>query len=171
MKWLWIGLMAASVAAFAGCSDSGSTGGSSTDSSSSAASNAPPAPSSATSDGPAKVDEKQYKTTASGLKYAVLAPGSGAEAKDGDNVHVHYSGWLENGTKFDSSVDRGEPIAFPLGQGMVIKGWDEGVKGMKIGEKRQLRIPSDLGYGPSGQGPIPPNATLIFDVELVKIGQ
>lgn len=122
--------------------------------------------------GPTKVDPKKYVTTKSGLKYAILSPGKGAVAKKGQSVSVHYTGWLKsNGSKFDSSVDRGTPFEFNLGAGMVIKGWDEGVAGMKIGEKRQLMIPPDLGYGPNGTpgGPIPPNATLIFDVELKGI--
>lgn len=119
--------------------------------------------------GPAKVDEKKYKTTATGLKYAVLKPGNGAEAKNGQTVAVHYTGWLKDGTKFDSSRDRGEPIRFPLGTGGVIPGWDEGIKGMKVGEQRQLVIPPKLGYGEGGSPPvIPPNATLVFDVELVE---
>jgi len=110
-----------------------------------------------------------YETTESGLQYAVLAPGEGAEAKSGDQVAVHYTGWLEDGTLFDSSLnpDRCGPIRFPLGSGRVIKGWDEGVAGMKVGERRQLRIPPDLAYGAEGSGPIPAAATLIFDVELL----
>lgn len=88
----------------------------------------------------------------------------------GKTVSVHYTGWLENGNKFDSSVDRGQLFSFPLGAGRVIKGWDEGVQGMKVGGKRKLTIPSDLGYGSRGAGGvIPPNATLIFDVELLGI--
>jgi FKBP-type peptidyl-prolyl cis-trans isomerase len=120
--------------------------------------------------GPTKVDAKKFKTTSSGLKYAVIKEGKGDGAKDGQTVSVHYTGWLEKGgTKFDSSVDRGTPFEFPLGGGQVIKGWDEGVKGMKAGEKRQLVIPAKLGYGERGAGGvIPPNATLIFDVELLK---
>mgnify|MGYP000291563967 CR=1 FL=1 len=110
-------------------------------------------------------------TTPSGLQYEDTVVGSGAEATKGQYVSVHYTGWLKsNGKKFDSSVDRGEPFVFGLGAGMVIKGWDEGVAGMKIGEKRKLTIPPDLGYGARGAGGvIPPNADLIFEVELLKI--
>ena len=111
-------------------------------------------------------------TTASGLQYEDTTPGTGAEAKPGQHVHVHYTGWLYNdgqqGAKFDSSVDRKDPFAFSLGAGQVIKGWDEGVAGMKIGGKRTLIIPPQLGYGARGAGGvIPPNATLKFDVELL----
>lgn len=109
-------------------------------------------------------------TTASGLKYEDLKVGSGAEAVAGKTVSVHYTGWLEDGTKFDSSVDRGEPFSFRLGAGGVIAGWDEGVAGMKVGGKRRLVIPSALGYGTRGAGGvIPPNATLIFEVELLSV--
>ncbi|MCD4650305.1 MAG: FKBP-type peptidyl-prolyl cis-trans isomerase [Candidatus Cloacimonetes bacterium] len=109
-------------------------------------------------------------TTDSGLKYEVLKKGNGAIAKAGDKVSVHYTGWLLDGKKFDSSVDRGTPFDFQLGAGRVIKGWDEGVAGMKIGEKRMLVIPPELGYGARGaRGAIPPNATLKFEVELLKI--
>jgi len=122
------------------------------------------------SNGPTKVDDASYQTTASGLKYAVITEGAGDTARAGQQVSVHYTGWLENGKKFDSSRDRNQPFAFPLGQGRVIKGWDEGVAGMKIGEQRQLVIPAELGYGSRGAGgAIPPGATLIFDVELLKI--
>ena len=114
--------------------------------------------------------QEKIVTTASGLKYEDLKVGEGAEAKSGDRVEVHYTGWLENGTKFDSSVDRGKPFPFPLGAGRVIKGWDQGVAGMKVGGKRKLIIPPALGYGERGAGGvIPPNATLIFEVELLKI--
>lgn len=108
--------------------------------------------------------------TASGLKYVDQTIGTGEVAVAGKTTTVHYTGWLENGTKFDSSVDRGQPFSFPLGAGRVIKGWDEGVQGMKVGGKRKLTIPSDLGYGARGAGGvIPPNATLIFDVELLGV--
>ena len=114
--------------------------------------------------------QEKIVTTASGLKYEDLKVGEGAEARSGDRVEVHYTGWLENGTKFDSSVDRGKPFPFPLGAGRVIKGWDQGVAGMKVGGKRKLIIPPALGYGERGAGGvIPPNATLIFEVELLKI--
>jgi FKBP-type peptidyl-prolyl cis-trans isomerase FkpA len=110
-------------------------------------------------------------TTASGLKYEDLVAGTGAEAKAGQSVTVHYTGWLTDGKKFDSSKDRKDPFVFPLGAGRVIKGWDEGVQGMKVGGKRKLTIPPGLGYGPRGAGNvIPPNATLIFEVELLKAG-
>jgi FKBP-type peptidyl-prolyl cis-trans isomerase len=121
--------------------------------------------------GPTKVSG-QPTTTASGLQYWDIAVGSGATAAPGNSVKVHYTGWLTTGKKFDSSRDRNEPFSFPLGAGQVIKGWDEGVAGMKVGGKRQLRIPPDLGYGASGAGGvIPPNATLIFDVELLDVGK
>jgi FKBP-type peptidyl-prolyl cis-trans isomerase len=108
-------------------------------------------------------------TTKSGLQYWQLKAGNGAVAAKGDIVHVHYTGWLTNGDKFDSSVDRGQPLQFWLGKGQVIAGWDEGVAGMKVGERRQLRIPAKLGYGEKGTGGIPPNSDLIFDVELVSV--
>lgn len=109
-------------------------------------------------------------TTPSGLKYQVLKAGDGNVARSGQSVKVHYTGWLTDGTKFDSSVDRGEPFSFKLGAGQVIPGWDEGVAGMKVGEKRRLTIPSNLAYGKRGAGGvIPPNATLVFDVELLGL--
>lgn len=108
--------------------------------------------------------------TSSGLQYRDDAVGEGQEAKAGDTVSVHYTGTLENGSKFDSSRDRGQPLRFPLGAGRVIQGWDEGVAGMKVGGKRTLVIPPELGYASRAIGPIPPNSTLIFDVELMGIG-
>lgn len=113
-------------------------------------------------------------TTSTGLQYFDAVIGEGDEAKAGQYVSVHYTGWLyqdgEQGAKFDSSRDRNDPFAFPLGAGMVIKGWDEGVQGMKVGGQRTLIIPPELGYGPRGAGGvIPPNATLKFDVELLGV--
>ena len=110
------------------------------------------------------------QTTSSGLKYVDMVPGNGASPRTGDTVTVHYTGYLLNGKKFDSSVDRNEPFSFTLGVGHVIKGWDEGVATMKVGGKRKLIIPSQLGYGARGAGEvIPPNAELIFDVELLGV--
>ena len=113
-------------------------------------------------------------TTATGLQYEDTVVGDGAEALKGQSVTVHYTGWLYNngvqGAKFDSSKDRNDPFVFSLGAGMVIRGWDEGVQGMKIGGKRTLIIPAELGYGARGAGGvIPPNATLKFDVELLAV--
>lgn len=114
--------------------------------------------------------EGQTITTPSGLKYTEVKIGTGAEATVAKRVYVHYTGTLENGKKFDSSLDRGQPFDFILGQGMVIAGWEEGIKGMKVGGKRKLVIPSKLGYGDKGAaGVIPPKATLIFDVELMDV--
>lgn len=130
--------------------------------------------------GPAGADDKDKKdskeekvvTKPSGLKYVDQKEGTGTEAKSGKKVTVHYTGWLKDGTKFDSSKDRGDPFVFPLGAGRVIKGWDEGVAGMKVGGKRKLIIPPDLGYGARGAGGvIPPNATLTFEVELLKVAE
>ncbi|MGH9881533.1 MAG: FKBP-type peptidyl-prolyl cis-trans isomerase [Pyrinomonadaceae bacterium] len=109
-------------------------------------------------------------TTASGLKYSDLVVGTGATPQRGQTVTVHYAGMLENGTKFDSSYDRGVPSDFRIGVGAVIKGWDEGLMSMKVGGKRKLIIPPNLGYGPEGRPPtIPGNATLVFDVELLGV--
>jgi len=118
---------------------------------------------------PSKVTGAPTKT-ASGLEYWDIKVGSGATAKKGDNVVVNYTGWLTSGKKFDSSIGRGPFTVENLGNAPVIKGWNEGIQGMKVGGKRQLRIPPDLAYGPNGfPGAIPPNATLIFDVELLGI--
>ena len=122
----------------------------------------------------AKKSESKMKSTPSGLQYQDTVEGTGASPKAGQTCVMHYTGWLwENGAKgkkFDSSVDRGAPFTFPIGQGRVIKGWDEGVATMKVGGKRTLLIPPQLGYGARGApGAIPPNATLLFDVELLEI--
>jgi len=115
--------------------------------------------------------EENVVTTDSGLQYVVLQEGTGASPADGQTVTVHYTGTLEDGTKFDSSRDRSRPFSFRVGVGQVIRGWDEGVGDMRVGERRKLIIPPDLGYGARGAGGvIPPNATLIFDVELLRIG-
>jgi len=118
--------------------------------------------------------EEKVVTMPSGLKYIDHVAGTGAEAVDGATLDMHYTGWLyengKRGKKFDSSLDRGRPFSFKLGAGMVIKGWDQGVKGMKVGGKRELIIPPDLGYGSRGaSNVIPPNATLDFEVELLKV--
>lgn len=119
---------------------------------------------------PTEVDEGDYVTTDSGLKYYDLEVGDGASPQVGQGVAVHYTGWLEDGTKFDSSLDRGQPFTFALGMRQVIPGWDEGVTTMKVGGRRQLVIPPELGYGQQGAGGvIPPNATLIFEVELLAV--
>ncbi len=126
----------------------------------------PPAP-----DAPSEVDEDEYTTTESGLQYADLEEGEGDEAQEGDAVTVHYTGWLEDGTRFDSSYTRGEPLPVVVGAGQVIPGWDEGLVGMKAGGRRQLVIPPDLAYGEQGAGGvIPPDATLIFEVEMESVG-
>ncbi len=119
---------------------------------------------------PSKVTGDGMKTP-SGLIYWDIKVGNGETAKEGSHVRVHYTGWLTTGKKFDSSVDAGKPFDFTIGNGDVIKGWEEGVAGMRVGGKRQLRIPPNLAYGADGTpgGPIPPNATLIFDVQLLQV--
>jgi FKBP-type peptidyl-prolyl cis-trans isomerase FkpA len=124
----------------------------------------------------AATGQAKMTTTKSGLKYIDLKDGTGEVATKGDTVQVHYTGWLyvdgKRGMKFDSSLDRGMPFPFKLGAGQVIRGWDEGVDGMKVGGKRELIIPPDLGYGARGfPGAIPPNATLNFEVELLKVSK
>jgi len=110
------------------------------------------------------------RMTDSGLKYEDLVVGEGEQATAGQMVVVHYTGWLTDGTKFDSSLDRNDPFSFPLGGGRVIRGWDEGVEGMCVGGQRKLTIPPQLGYGAAGAGGvIPPNATLVFEVELLEV--
>jgi len=109
-------------------------------------------------------------TTESGMRYIDITVGEGASPTQGQTCMMHYTGWLTDGTKFDSSRDRGQPFGFPIGAGRVIRGWDEGVASMNVGGRRLLIIPSELGYGPNGRPPvIPPNATLIFDVELLEV--
>lgn len=116
------------------------------------------------------VNDQEFTTTPSGLRYKDEVVGQGTPAKAGDQVTVHYTGWLEDGTKFDSSRDRGEPFQFALGAGSVIRGWDEGVAGMNVGGRRRLLIPSELGYGSRAVGGvIPANATLVFEVELLGV--
>ena len=129
----------------------------------------PSTQSSLSTSSPMKVNG-QPTTTPSGLQYWDIVVGTGATAAPGNAVKVHYSGFLTTGQKFDSSRDRGEPFSFPLGEGQVIKGWDEGVAGMKVGGQRQLRIPPQLGYGAAGAaGAIPPNEKLIFDVDFLEV--
>lgn len=119
---------------------------------------------------PPSITGENLNTTNSGLRYEDLIVGDGTLAQPGSTVSVHYTGWLQDGTKFDSSLDRNQPFSFQLGQGEVIRGWDEGVSGMKVGGKRRLIIPPDLAYGSQGAGGvIPPNATLIFEVELLGV--
>jgi len=127
------------------------------------------APAAPNTNAPTQVTGDGVKTE-SGLQYWDIKVGTGEEAQSGDKVKVHYTGWFTSGKKFDSSVDAHQPYSFTLGQGNVIKGWDEGVAGMKVGGKRQLRIPPELAYGEQGyKNIVPPNATLIFDVQLLSV--
>ena len=124
----------------------------------------------ADSGGAMAIDSAALTKTATGLQYQDIVVGTGPEATPGQVAVVHYTGWLTDGKKFDSSRDRGEPFEFPLGGGQVIAGWDQGVAGMKVGGQRKLVIPSELGYGPMGSPPvIPGGATLVFDVELLNL--
>jgi len=166
----WLAL--AALIAVTGCqqqSGSSSASTSSTTTSTGTAAAPAPAPAPATQP-PADASGAKEVTMPSGLKYVDMTVGDGTLAESGKTVSVHYTGWLTDGTKFDSSVDRGQPFSFTLGAGQVIRGWDEGVAGMRVGGKRKLTIPSDLGYGSRGAGGvIPPNATLVFDVELLGV--
>jgi len=151
--------------ALAGCQQTSTTESTST-TTGTAATSAPSASAPATSG----ATEGQERTLAGGLKVTDIKVGSGPMAESGQSVSVHYTGWLTDGTKFDSSLDRGEPIAFVLGSGRVIRGWDEGLKGMRVGGKRKLTVPSAMGYAERGYPPvIPPDATLVFEVELMDV--
>ena len=158
--------------ALAGCQQTSTTEKSSTATTNTAATGTsatsePAAGTSATTSG---ATEGQERTLPGGLKVTDIKVGSGPMAESGQTVAVHYTGWLTDGTKFDSSLDRGQPITFPLGTGAVIRGWDEGLKGMRVGGKRKLTIPSSMGYGAQGYPPvIPPDATLQFEVELMNV--
>ena len=167
MKRSIIWLAAAVLLGALGCAHGGGSG--STDASTTAPAPAPAAP--ATPAPPAGGASPATEISLpSGLRYQDLAVGDGALAETGMSAAVHYTGWLTDGTKFDSSVDRGQPFSFRLGAGQVIRGWDEGVRGMRVGGKRKLTIPPDLGYGAAGSGRvIPPNATLVFEVELLDV--
>jgi FKBP-type peptidyl-prolyl cis-trans isomerase FkpA len=165
-RFLALAAMAVLVSA-AGCQQSATNGGAASNSTSgSGAVSNPPS-----GDAPATGSiSGGVVTTPSGLKYEDLSVGDGTQAERGNRVSVHYTGWLTDGTKFDSSLDRGQPFQFRLGEGQVIRGWDEGVAGMRVGGKRKLTIPPNLGYGEGGAGAlIPPNATLVFEVELLSV--
>lgn len=164
-RFLALAALAVLVSA-AGCQQSATNGGATTSSSGSGAVATTPS-----GDAPAAGSiSGGVVTTASGLKYEDLNVGDGTQAERGNRVSVHYTGWLTDGTKFDSSLDRGQPFQFRLGEGQVIRGWDEGVAGMRVGGKRKLTIPPNLGYGEGGAGAvIPPNATLVFEVELLSV--
>lgn len=122
-----------------------------------------------TTSSPISTTEAPVLPNSAGLQIETLREGSGEPVKNGDVVSVHYTGLFTDGKKFDSSVDKNRPFSFKIGDGRVIKGWDMGVLGMKVGEKRKLVIPPELGYGARGKGPVPPNAVLIFEIELLEI--
>jgi len=165
MKNGWAALALGSLIGMWGCASGGGAGSPSASAGStsdSAAKAAPPSAGSSVNAGTI--------TLPSGLKYEDIKVGEGPVADNGMSVTVNYTGWLTDGTKFDSSLDQGKPFTFSLGGGNVIRGWDEGVKGMRVGGKRKLTIPPDLGYGAAGAGStIPPNSTLVFEVELLKV--
>src|SRR5438093_11026963 len=150
-------------------SNSGSTSSSTTTTSASASSPAPAASNPEPSTEAGGQASGAEVTLPNGLKYVDVKVGDGGLAESGMSIQVHYTGWLLNGTKFDSSLDHGQPFTFKLGAGEVIRGWDEGVKGMRVGGKRKLTIPPDLGYGAQANGAIPANSTLVFDVELLAV--
>ncbi|TMQ50322.1 MAG: FKBP-type peptidyl-prolyl cis-trans isomerase [Candidatus Eisenbacteria bacterium] len=150
-----------------GCQQSGTGGSTAATTSSSSSSSSPQGTAAEPSVNP---DAAAGEKAVAGLKIDDLKVGEGAVAETGKTVKVHYTGTLTDGTKFDSSLDRGEPFSFQLGAGQVIRGWDEGVKGMRVGGKRKLTIPPDMGYGAAGAPPkIPPNATLMFEIELLEV--
>ena len=173
MKNLWTSVVVICIAAAFGCQQTSTMGSKSTSTSSSATASSSPAPAAtakAPAEAPAPAGSPQEVVLGNGLKYVDVKVGDGPIAEAGMTAIVHYTGWLVDGTKFDSSLDRGQPFSFALGQGQVIPGWDQGVKGMRVGGKRKLTIPPELGYGERGAPPaIPPNATLVFDVELVGV--
>ena len=172
MRFVTLLLAMVAVLALAGCKESSTTEQSSTTTTTSAASgtSAKSEPAAGTPAATSGATEGQERTLPGGLKVTDVKVGSGPRAESGNTVAVHYTGWLMDGTKFDSSVDRGQPLVFQLGQGRVIKGWEEGIKGMRVGGKRKLTIPSSMGYGAQGYPPvIPPDATLQFDVELMDV--
>src|SRR5262245_30568129 len=170
-----IPVLLAFIVAIGGCQQSSTSEGTSSTTTTKTTESTPQAAAPSASESPATTPATtpsagQEVTMPNGLKYQDLKVGDGALAESGKEVVVHYTGWLTDNTKFDSSVDRGQPCKFQLGAGQVIRGWDEGVKGMRVGGKRKLTIPPDLGYGANGAGGvIPPNATLIFDVELLEV--